>query len=187
MIEVRWHGRGGQGAVTTVELIAIAAISEGKYAQGFPYFGAERRGSPVMAFNRIDEKKIKNRSCIYNPDVVVVIDPTLSWQINTTDGLKPDGILILNTKKTPQEVKKELNVDCIVATIDASNIAIEELGVNMTNTTMIGAFLKMAKVVEIDSFKSPLENRFGRLAQRNLLAMGRAFDEVKCDKTSVAN
>jgi pyruvate ferredoxin oxidoreductase gamma subunit len=106
MIEVRWHGRGGQGAVTSVELLAAAAIGVGKYAQGFPSFGPERRGAPVAAFSRIDEKKIKVRSGIYQPDVVIVLDSSLIGLVNVTEGLKPDGILIVNTIKTPQDVKK---------------------------------------------------------------------------------
>src|SRR5512139_3269449 len=104
MIEIRWHGRGGQGAVTSVELLALAAIEEGKYAQGFPAFGPERRGAPVLAFNRIDDKPIKVRSGIYHPDVVVVLDSSLVKLVNITEGLKPDGILIVNTTKTPQEL-----------------------------------------------------------------------------------
>src|SRR5512137_1335647 len=105
MIEVRWHGRGGQGAVTSVELLAQAAIGVGKYAQGFPSFGPERRGAPVAAFSRIDDKKIKVRSGIYKPDVVIVLDSSLIGLVNVTDGLKPDGVLIVNTARTPQELK----------------------------------------------------------------------------------
>ena len=99
MIEVRWHGRGGQGAVTSVELLALAAIEEGKYAQGFPAFGPERRGAPVMAYNRVSEKPIMIRSGIYHPDVVVVLDPSLIGLVNVTDGLKADGLLVINTAK----------------------------------------------------------------------------------------
>jgi pyruvate ferredoxin oxidoreductase gamma subunit len=178
MIEVRWHGRGGQGAVTSVELLAQAAIGVGKYAQGFPNFGAERRGAPVAAFSRIDEKKIKSRSGIYKPDVVVVLDSSLIGQVNVTDGLKPDGILIVNTPKAPADVKKELNFSGTVATIDATAIARKELGVPITNTTMIGALIKMIKVMELDSLKEPVEHRFGRIAHKNLSAMKRAYEEI---------
>jgi pyruvate ferredoxin oxidoreductase gamma subunit len=179
MIEVRWHGRGGQGAVTSVELLAQAAIGVGKYAQGFPSFGPERRGAPVAAFSRINDKKIKVRSGIYQPDVVVVIDSSLIGLVNVTDGLKPDGILIVNTTKTPQEVKKELNFNGTVGTVDGTAIARKELGVPIANTTMIGALLKMTKAVELDSLKEPLDHRFGRLAQNNLSAMKRAYEEIK--------
>jgi len=179
MIEVRWHGRGGQGAVTSVELLAQAAIGVGKYAQGFPSFGPERRGAPVAAFSRIDDKRIKVRSGIYKPDVVVILDSSLIGLVNVTDGLKPDGILIVNTVKPPQDIKNELNFSGTVATIDATAIARQELGVPIANTTMIGALLKMIKVMELDSLKGTLDHRFGRLAQNNLSAMKRAYEEIK--------
>jgi pyruvate ferredoxin oxidoreductase gamma subunit len=179
MIEVRWHGRGGQGAVTSVELLAVAAIGVGKYAQGFPSFGPERRGAPVAAFSRIDEKKIKVRSGIYKPDVVIVLDSSLIGLVNVTEGLKSDGILIVNTIKTPQDVKKELKFSGIVATVDATGIARKEMGVPIANTTMIGALLKMIGIMELDAMKEAVEHRFGRLAQKNLTAMKRAYEEIK--------
>jgi len=179
MIEVRWHGRGGQGAVTSVELLAAAAIGVGKYAQGFPSFGPERRGAPVAAFSRIDERKIKVRSGIYQPDVVIVLDSSLIGLVNVTEGLKPDGILIVNTIKTPQDVKKELNFSGIVATVDATGIARKEMGVPIANTTMIGALLKMIGIMKLDAMKEAVEHRFGRLAPKNLTAMKRAYEEIK--------
>jgi len=172
-----WQGR--PGAVTAVELLAQAAIGVGKYAQGFPSFGPERRGAPVAAFSRIDDKKIKVRSGIYQPDVVVILDSSLIGLVNVTDGLKPDGILIVNTVKPPQDIKNELNFSGTVATIDATAIARQELGVPIANTTMIGALLKMIKVMELDSLKGTLDHRFGRLAQKNLSAMNRAYEEIK--------
>ncbi|PKN70136.1 MAG: pyruvate synthase [Deltaproteobacteria bacterium HGW-Deltaproteobacteria-12] len=179
MIEVRWHGRGGQGAVTSVELLAQAAIGVGKYAQGFPSFGPERRGAPVAAFSRIDDKKIKVRSGIYKPDVVIVLDSSLIGLVNVTDGLKPDGILIVNTARTPQELKKELNFSGIVATVDGTGIARKEMGVPIANTTMIGALIKMTGFMGLDDLKESVEHRFGRIAQKNLTAMKRAFEEIK--------
>ncbi len=179
MLEIRWHGRGGQGAVTSVELLALAAIGEGKYAQGFPSFGPERRGAPVAAFNRIDDKQIKVRSAIYNPDVVVVLDSSLVGLVNVTEGLKPDGTLVVNTAKLPEELKEELNFKGRVATVDASKIAREELGVPITNTTMLGALIKVIDIVKLDSVKGPTEHRFGRIAGKNLAALKRAYEEVK--------
>ena len=179
MIEVRWHGRGGQGAVTSVELLAQAAIAAGKYAQGFPSFGPERRGAPVAAFSRIDDKKIKVRSGIYKPDVVIVLDSSLIGLVNVTDGLKPDGILIINTARTPQELKKELNFSGTVATVDGTGIARHELGVPIANTTMIGALLKMSGFMALEAMKESVEHRFGRIAHKNLTAMKRAYDEIK--------
>jgi pyruvate ferredoxin oxidoreductase gamma subunit len=179
MIEVRWHGRGGQGAVTSVEIFAVSAIEEGKFAQGFPSFGPERRGAPVVAFNRIDDKQIKIRSGIYNPDVVVVLDEGLMNVVNVVEGLKPDGMVIVNTAKSPEELKKELKFGGTVATVDASGIAWKELGVPITNTTMLGALLKVAKVMKLSSVDGPMKHRFGRIAQKNLNALKRAHDEVK--------
>ena len=179
MLEIRWHGRGGQGAVTSVEILALAAIGEGKYAQGFPSFGPERRGAPVAAFNRIDDKKIKVRSAVYTPDVVVVLDSSLVGLVNVTEGLKPDGTLVVNTAKLPEELKEELNFKGRVATVDASKIAREELGVPITNTTMLGALIKVIGNVTLDSVAVPLEHRFGRIAQKNLAALKRAYEDVK--------
>lgn len=155
MIEIRWHGRGGQGAVTSIEMLALAAIKEGKYAQGFPSFGPERRGAPVAAFNRVDDKRIKVRSAIYEPDVVVVLDASLVGLVNVLEGLKPDGVLIVNTPKSPEEIGKELNFNGAVATVDASKIAWQELGVPITNTTMLGALVKVVDLIKAKSLEAP--------------------------------
>ncbi|MGO9137777.1 MAG: 2-oxoacid:acceptor oxidoreductase family protein [Syntrophales bacterium] len=179
MIEVRWHGRGGQGAVTSVELLALTAIGEGKYAQGFPSFGPERRGAPVAAFNRIDDHHIKVRSQIYNPDVVVVLDESLIGMVNVADGLKPDGVLIVNTAKPAKEIAEITKFKGKIATVDGSSIAWKELGVPITNTTMLGALIKCTNAVKIESVKDPVDHRFGRIANKNLAAMKRAYDEVK--------
>ena len=179
MIEIRWHGRGGQGAFTSVEMLTLAAIGEGKYAQGFPSFGPERRRAPVAAFTRIDDKQIKVRSAIYNPDVVVVLDSSLIGLVNITEGLKPDGTLVINTTQSPEKLKKVLNFKGRVATVDASKIAWEKLGIPITNTTMLGALIKVLKIVKLDSVKAPLEHRFGRIAHKNLAALEKAYEEVK--------
>ncbi|OIP91432.1 MAG: pyruvate synthase [Syntrophaceae bacterium CG2_30_49_12] len=179
MIEVRWHGRGGQGAVTSVEILAVAAIEEGKYAQGFPSFGPERRGAPVAAFNRVDNKQIKIRSGIYHPDAVVVLDEGLVGLVNVAEGLKPDGVLIVNTSKTAKELQKAIGFKGRIATVDATAIAREELGVPITNTTMLGALIKAIGIVKMDSLKSPIAHRFGRLAQKNLTAAQRAYNEIR--------
>jgi pyruvate ferredoxin oxidoreductase gamma subunit len=162
-----------------VELLAQAAIGVGKYAQGFPSFGPERRGAPVAAFSRIDDKKIKVRSGIYQPDVVIVLDSSLIGLVNVTDGLKPEGILIVNTPKNPNDVKKELNFNGIVATVDGTGIARKEMGVPIANTTMIGALIKMTGFIRLDDLKESVEHRFGRIAQKNLTAMKRAYEEIK--------
>jgi pyruvate ferredoxin oxidoreductase gamma subunit len=179
LLEIRWHGRGGQGAVTSAEMIAQAAISEGNYAQAFPSFGPERRGAPVQAFNRVDTKEpVRIRADIAEPDVVVVLDPSLMSIVNVTSGLKKGGMVVVNTKKTAQQIRAEFRIDNPVATVNASKIAREELGVNIVNTTMIGALIKSTEIVNKDSVKQPLENRFGRLGERNVKAMERAYKEV---------
>ncbi len=184
MIEIRWHGRGGQGAVTSVELLALAAIEEGKYAQGFPSFGPERRGAPVAAFNRVDDKQIKVRSGIYHPDVVIVLDEGLMGLVNVAEGLKPDGTLIICTAKSRKEVEKSVSYNGRVGIVNGLAIARKELGVTIVNTTMLGALIKATNVVKLESMRAPVEHRFGRLAQKNLTAMQRAYDEVEFKERS---
>jgi len=179
LIEIRWHGRGGQGAVTSAELVAQAAISEGKYAQAFPSFGPERRGAPVLAFVRIDSQQpIKIRAEIAQPDIVVVLDPGLLSIVNVASGLKENGIVIMNTKKSFQDVSATLKAKCRLAKVDATTIAREVLGVPITNTTMVGALIKASGVVELESLVEPLQNRFGRLAERNINAMKKAYEDT---------
>jgi pyruvate ferredoxin oxidoreductase gamma subunit len=177
--EIRWHGRGGQGAVTSAELVAQAAIDEGKYAQAFPAFGAERRGAPVVAFVRISSNEpIRVRAEITEPDVVVVLDPGLLRIVNVTSGLKASGVLVVNTKKPPEQISEEFSITWSLATVDATKIARELLGVPIVNTSMIGALLKATSVVKLESLFEPLRQRFGRLAERNIKAMKRAHEET---------
>jgi len=181
--EVRLHGRGGQGAVTAAELLAISAINEGKFAQGFPSFGAERRGAPVLAFVRVSDEKINLREQVYTPDAVVVLDPTLPSAVDVTSGLKKDGIVILNTKDPPDEIKKKLGIVGRVATVDATKIALEELGVSITNTAILGAFAKVTRWVEMKSIIDAIKRRFpGAVGEKNAKSAIRAFDEVKLVK-----
>ena len=178
-VEIRWHGRGGQGAVTSTGLLAQAAINEGKFAQAFPSFGPERRGAPVSAFVRINSKEpIRVRAEITQPDIVVVLDPGLLSIVNVTSGLKENGILIINTKKSFQDIKSEFKVKQKLATVDATGIAREILGIPITNTTMVGALIKATGVVKLESLIEPLKNRFGRLAERNIKAMQKAYEET---------
>lgn len=182
MIEVRFHGRGGQGAVTSAELTAQAAISEGKYAQAFPSFGPERRGAPLQAYLRISDEPIRLREKIYEPDVVLVLDPALVATGNVKSGLKPDGVLIANSEKDVSSVRGECGFTGRTAVVDATRIAEAELGVPITNTTMLGSLLKAAGVVELESIKGPLERRFGRLAEKNWKALQRAYNETKIEE-----
>ena len=179
MIEIRLHGRGGQGAVTSAELVALAAIKEGKYAQAFPSFGPERRGAPVVAYCRISDEQIKVRAAIVKPDIVLVLDPSILRLVDVSNGLKTDGVLVTNTRFSPEEIKKELDVKTRLATVDATGIAREELGLPITNTTMLGALLKSSAVVDKGSMIEPLQERFGRIAERNIKAFERAYKETK--------
>jgi pyruvate ferredoxin oxidoreductase gamma subunit len=183
LIEIRWHGRGGQGAVTSAEMLAQAAISEGKYAQAFPSFGPERRGAPVQAFNRVDkEAPVRIRADITDPDFVVVLDPSLLDKVNVTSGLKKGGVVIINTKKDISQIKSEFKIDYPVATVNANKIAREVLGVPIVNTTMLGAVIKVTDIVKKESTHSPLEKRFGRLGERNIKAMETAYEQVAIEE-----
>lgn len=172
-IEIRFHGRGGQGAVTAARLLAEAAFLEGSYSQAFPFFGAERRGAPVVAFARMDEKPIRTHTQIYEPDHVVVLDPTLTETVNVATGLRRGGMIVLNAKRSPENLKGHK-----VAIVDATAIAIKSLGVPITNTTMLGALAKATGVVSIDSVKRAIEGRFGKLAEKNINATTLAYEQT---------
>ena len=178
ILEVRWHGRGGMGAVTAGELLAKAAIREGKYAQSFPNFGSERRGAPVMAFLRISNESIRVRTNVYYPDVVVVIDPTLVKIVDVTAGLKDDGIIIINSAKPVDQIAAKFDSKWRVATVNATKIAREAIGLPITNTSMIGAFMKVTEAVGSASMDEELKERFGKRADGNMVAMRRAYDET---------
>jgi pyruvate ferredoxin oxidoreductase gamma subunit len=160
-------------------MLAQAAIAEGKYAQAFPSFGPERRGAPVQAFNRVDSREpVRIRADITQPDHVVVLDPSLLGKVNVTSGLKEGGWVIVNTRKTPKEIQTEFKINFPVATINASKVAREVLGVNIVNTTMLGAAIKLTKVIDKKSTHEPLMKRFGKLGDRNIKAMETAYEQV---------
>src|SRR5512142_2037901 len=133
MIEIRFHGRGGQGAVTSAELTALAAIGEGKYAQAFPSFGPERRGAPVMAFVRVSDTPIRTREKVYSPNIVIVLDPSLLGIVDVSAGLRSGGMIILNSPKTSEEIRQETGITARLALVDASKIAMETMRVPITN------------------------------------------------------
>jgi len=182
MIEIRFHGRGGQGAVTSAELVAIAAIEEGKYAQGFPSFGPERRGAPVTAFVRVDDKPIRLREKVYNPDIVVVLDPTLLEVVDVAEGLKDNGMVVINSTQSKDEIKSQYKIRSRMALVDATKIALDNLGLPITNTTMLGALIKATSVVNIDSINRAIDRRFGPIAPKNKMALGQAYKETKVEQ-----
>ena len=174
MIEIRFHGRGGQGAVTAAEILAKAAFEDGKYCQAFPFFGAERKGAPVMAFSRINDKPIRRRYQVYNPDHVLVLDETLLEAVDVLSGLKSGGKVIINTK----EDLKLGDVD--VHTIDATGIALDILGVPIVNTVMLGAFAKVIGEVSLDSIIKITKETFpGKIGEKNAEAAKIAFEKVE--------
>ncbi len=181
MLEIRIHGRGGQGAVTSAEMMAVAAIAKGKYAQAMPAFGAERRGAPVLAFTRIDDSPIGIRQEILEPDIVAVLDPTMLGSIPVAMGLKAGGSLVLNTNKSAKEIRKLMDLDDTtqLALVDATHIAREMIGRPITNTTMLGSLLKVTGVLDPEDLIEPLKERFGRIAPKNIEAMNRAYKETK--------
>lgn len=178
MHEVRFHGRGGQGAVTSAELLAHAAIAEGKCAQSFPSFGPERRGAPVIAFSRVSDDPIRIRAAILEPTLVAVLDPSLLKLVKVDAGLHPEGTVVVNSSKNAGEIRKESGIRARLAVVDANKIAREEIGRVITNTTMLGAMLAAAPIVPPERLEHALEERFGRIAAKNIAAFRRAQKET---------
>ena len=187
IVEIRWHGRGGQGAKTACLLLADAAFSSGKYVQGFPEYGPERMGAPITAYNRISDERCTVHSNIYDPDFVVVVDETLIESVDVTKGLSPDGAIIINTSKTPDEVRPELGgYTGKVATIDAAKISEEILGKNFPNTPMLAAAVKVSGVVDADKFVQDMEASFKhkfatkpQVVAGNMTVLTRSMEEVQ--------
>ena len=180
MYEIRFHGRGGQGAVTAANVLAVAAFKEGKDVQAFPMFGVERRGAPVAAFTRIDEKPIDIKCQIYEPDAVVVLDPTLMEVVDVTSGLKAGGPVIINSKKDPKEFHLKTGK---VYTVDATNIAVENrLGSRtnpIVNTAILGAFSKVTGTVGMKAIEVAIDETAPVKPEENKKAAKQAYDAVK--------
>ena len=185
LTEIRWHGRGGQGVVTAGELLAETALDSGRYFQAFPDYGPERMGAPIRAFTRLSTEPITIHSQIEEPDVVLVLDPTLLGAVAVTEGLKEDGVLVVNSGMSPAEVREKLGFQRgEVFTVDASHIAIEEMGREITNTPMLGAFAAATGLVDIDALAGEIREWFGgKLSEKavdaNVRAMKRAAEEVE--------
>ena len=187
ILEITWHGRGGQGAVTAAKLVAEAALVEDKNVQAFPEYGAERSGAPVRSYTRISQKPINIHCQVKNPDIVVVLDPTLLEAVNVTAGLSTEGVLIINTPSSPSEIRKKLSVKgAKIFTVDATSISIEKLGRNIPNTPMIGALLKVAKLLKLETLLNYFEKEYAskfrpEIIEGNLAAIQKAYDEVKSE------
>lgn len=187
MVEIRWHGRGGQGAKTACLLLADVAFSSGKHVQGFPEYGPERMGAPITAYNRISDGRCTIHSNIYEPDYVVVVDETLLTAVDVTSGLKPEGAVIINSDKSPEELKPLLaGYTGKVATIDAGKISEEFLGKNIPNTPMLAAVVKVSGVIGEEQFLGDMEHSFRhkfadkpQVVEGNLKALKKSMEEVR--------
>jgi len=177
MKEVRFHGRGGQGAVTAAMILSVACFKDGKYTQAFPRFGVERRGAPVEAFTRISDSFIRRKSAVYEPDIIVVLDSTLFGAVNIMNGLKKDGMVIINTNKTPEELGLK---GYTVKTLDVSKLATEVLGRVIVNTAMLGAFAAFTGEVSIAGIEEGVKEQFsGSLAEKNISLVKQVYEQAK--------
>jgi pyruvate ferredoxin oxidoreductase gamma subunit len=187
LIEIRWHGRGGQGAKTASLLLADAAFNTGKYIQGFPEYGPERMGAPITAYNRISDTPITVHSNIYEPDYVVVVDDTLLETVDVTAGLKPTGAIIINTTKSADYLKSVLKgYKGKIYTIDARKVSMATLGKYFPNTPMLASIVKVSKIMSDEAFLKDMEGSFKhKFAKKpevidgNMKALEMALNEIK--------
>ena len=187
LIEFRWHGRGGQGAKTACLLLADAAFAAGKFVQGFPEYGPERMGAPITAYNRISDARCSVHCNIDDPDYVVVVDETLLDSVDVTHGLQPDGAVIINTAKGPEEIREKLrDWTGRVCTIDARKVSEESLGRYFPNSPMLAAAVKVSGVLEKDQFMGDMEESFHhkfankpQVVAGNMAALAMAWEEVQ--------
>ena len=187
LVEIRWHGRGGQGAKTASLLLADAAFNTGKYIQGFPEYGPERMGAPITAYNRISDTPIRIHSNIYEPDYVVVVDDTLLESVDVTAGLKQDGAIVINTTKGKDYLDKVLRgYKGSVYTIDARKVSLETLGKYFPNTPMLAAIVKVASIMEEKDFLEDMKGSFGHkfakkpeVIEGNMKALELALKEIQ--------
>ena len=187
MLEVRWHGRGGQGAVTAAKVLAESVSSDGKYIQAFPEYGPERMGAPVQAFTRISDDPIEIHCQVTDPSVVVVLDATLLKRVDVLAGLPNDGTLIVNTKDTPAAIRERLKAEGRkIYTVDATGISLKCLGRNIPNTPMIGALLKVTRMTKLETVVEDFKKKYARkfrpeIIEGNVKAIEEAYQEVKSE------
>jgi pyruvate ferredoxin oxidoreductase gamma subunit len=186
LTEIRWHARAGQGAVTASRLVAETAMDDGQYMQAMPEYGAERQGAPLKAYTRISPDPIEIHNNILNPDIVVVLDDTLLEVIDVCEGIRPDGNLVVNTRMSPDEVRALVSgPDTIkINVVDASNIAVSEIGRDIPNTPIAGALAKVTGVIDVNSLKKYVEKSFSekfseKVVAGNLASIDRAYEEVR--------
>lgn len=183
-VEIRWHARGGQGAVTASKILAETALEEGKYFQGMPDYGAERMGAPVKAYTRISSVPIKPYCQVTEPDVVIILDSTLIGVVDLTEGLKKDGVILVNTDKSVSELQSIFTNEFKIYAVDATAISMEELGRNLPNTPMLGALSRATGIVGKESLAKLIEERLGAtmkesVVKANLVAFERAYTDTR--------
>ena len=181
IVEFRWHGRGGQGAWTASELLARTALKEGKYIQSFPEFGPERMGAPVAAFTRVSAKPILIHCAVYEPDVVVVLDPTLLKTVPVAAGLRETGTIIINSTQSPDKIREQLKTDKgTLWVIPATEIALNILGLPITNTALLGTVAKATNIISLETIEQTVKDRFrADLAEKNFAVIKKAYEEAK--------
>jgi pyruvate ferredoxin oxidoreductase gamma subunit len=185
-VEIRWHGRGGQGTVTAAKVLADTCLSGGRYVQAFPEYGPERAGAPLRAYNRISSKKLRMHCPVLEPDIVAVADATLLDSINTAEGAKDNTIFLVNTSRDPKEIKEKLKAgqNQRVFSLDATKIAIECFGRAMPNAPMLGAVCKITGLITLEHLLEDVKKSFGKkfsqkIIDGNLEATKRGYEEVK--------
>lgn len=185
LIELRWHGRGGQGAKTAALLLADAVITEGRYGQAFPDYGPERTGAPMRGFTRISDQPIRIHSAVQNPNVVIVLDQTLLDAVNIVEGTDEDSIIIINTPETPQKIREKLKLNGRkIFTLNANQIAQKVIGRPIPNTVMLGALIKATGLMKMETLLSGLQKKFSHkfsklVIDKNIEAVKRAYEEVR--------
>jgi pyruvate ferredoxin oxidoreductase gamma subunit len=184
LTEIRWHARGGQGAKTAATMLAEIVLNEGKYGQGFPDYGPERMGAPMRGFTRISDKPIRMHSAVYNPHVVIVLDPTLLDVVDVLEGTNDDTVVIINTADTMDVISKKLKIgNRRLWILNGTKIALDTIGRPIPNTPMLGALVKATELIKLDTLYTDLRKKFGkkfpeRVIQGNLDAIKRAYEEV---------
>ena len=185
-VEIRWHGRGGQGTVTAAKLLADACLSGGRYVQAFPEYGPERAGAPLRAYNRVSSKELRMHCPVLRPQIVSVVDATLIDSINVTEGATKDAIFVVNSSKDPKEIRARLNAEPEqkVFTIDATKIAMECIGRGLPNASMLGAVCKVAGLVPLEHLLEDVRKNFGKkfsqkIIDGNIEATRRGYEEAR--------
>lgn len=187
LLEIRWHGRGGQGAKTASQLLAEAAMKSGNYIQAFPEYGPERSGAPMAAFTRISDDPINIHSGVHNPEIVVVIDPTLMDSVDVTEGLVKKGLFLVNSTESPDAIRKKIDLqDGRIGTVDATAISLDTIGAAMPNLPMLGALIKSNSIISLEDLENSIREKFSKKigeekVKANIEGVKKAYEEVKLE------